>query len=144
MTAQHLSTYLTMEFIASYSPQSLSNIKEPEIKLWLCPMTNLPVFSNANYGGPSNSESGLPTIGHPTIHIRVPNVTIEQPDDDEAVKYLIFTIYKQIRQQIHLMDIQPSQDANLERAMSAKQKKIDILTMLFKEKEKEYATEVIH
>lgn len=144
MTAQHLSTYLTMEFIASYSPQALSNIKEPEIKLWLCPMTNLPVFSNANYGGPSSIESGLPTIGHPTIHIRVPNVINEKPEDDETVKHLIFTIYKQIRQQIHLIDIQPGQGANLERAMTAKQKKIDILTMLFREKEKEYATEVVH
>lgn len=144
MTEQHLSTYLTMELIASYSPEALLSMKESEIKLWLCPLTHLPVFSNASYGGPSSSESGLPTIGHPTIHIRAPKVTIEKPADDDVVKHLLFTIYKQIRQQIHLLEMPHGQGANLERAISAKQKKIDILNMIFKEKENENATEVVH
>lgn len=144
MTDQHLSIYLTIELTSSYSPETLSTMKEPEVKLWLCPMTNLPVFSNANYGGPTAIVSGLPTIGHPTIHIRVPNVTVEKSENDDAMKDMLFTIYKQICQQIHLLDIQHRQSANLQRAVIAKQRMIDILTMVFKQKENEYATEIVH
>lgn len=144
MTEQQLSTYFTMELIASYSPQALSSMKEPEIKLWLCPETGLPVFGNAAYGGPSSSITDLPIIGHPTIHIRVPNTPIESSEDDASVKHLLYTIYQQICQQIHLLEIQPSLGTNLEKAIVAKQMKIDLLTTLFRDKEQEHATEVVH
>lgn len=144
MTQHQLSTYLTMELIGSYSPQALSNIKEREIKLWLCPVTCLPIFSNSAYGGPSHPESGLPTIGHPTIHIRVPKLSVESVEDDASIKSFLYSIYQQIHQQLHLLVIQDNLVINLERSIAAKQKNIDILTTLFREKECQNATEIVH
>lgn len=144
MTEQHFSTYLTMELIGSYTPKALTNIQEPEIKLWLCPVTMMPVFSAADYGGPTGAQGCLPIIGYPTVHIRVPHVSIESPDDDAVVKELLFMVYTQIRQQIHLLELPKKLGRNLENAMTAKQKQIDILTTLFRQKENVIDSEIVH
>ena len=139
-----MAAYLTYEFLTIHSPQSLSRLRSPEIKLWLCPFTSMPVFSSAPLGGPNEfSTCGLPTIGFPTIHIRVPE-NVADLQDESSRAHILRLVYTQINTQLNSLVMTELTDANLEPNIRSKQKQIDLLGILLNQTEPQNATAIIH
>lgn len=139
-----MAAYLTYEFLTIHTPQSLSRLRTPEIKLWLCPFTSMPVFSSVPFGGPKEfSTCGLPTIGYPTIHIRVPTDLMHCQDESTRASILRL-VYTQINTQLDSLIMTSVTDANLEPNIRSKQKQIDLLGILLNQTEPQNATTIIH
>lgn len=131
MQQKSLASYLTFEFINIYSPRALQTQKSSEIKLWLCPSTSMPIFSHSMYGGPTeHSKNGLPTVGFPTIHIRVPNDRLHSIEDDESKQFLIETVFHQILEQLPSLIFPSDNQQHLKAAMRNNQKQIDLISTL--------------
>lgn len=135
MIKDMLAIYLTYEFTSYFSPKMMHKPSSREIKLWLCPYTGMPVFSSADYGGPSSSML-IPTIGHPTIHIRPGSSKLshsgatEHGLPDEIQLEILHGVFSQILKQINVLTPDINTTSKLQNAMQHKKVQIESLSKI--------------